>query len=152
SFPWSTPKVVFPGTTADFYGDQSTIWVPQTKRFVWAMLHLPAGAALRQLRLAYTTSGDMRSSQGQVWTWLDIDPSLFGLTTSFDYPQLAVGENFLYVTLHQGSGQNVVGVVILRIALRDLEAMDEHSVGIQYFTSTSSSNFGMVQRCGSRAF
>jgi hypothetical protein len=46
----------------------------------------------------------------------------------------------------------VVGVVILRIALRDLEAMDEHSVGIQYFTSTSSSNFGMVQRCGSRAF
>ena len=153
AFAWSIPYQVFPGaTTKDFFGDQSVIWAPQTQRFIWAMLHTPTGAPRRQIRIAYTSSAVMKGSQGKIWTWLDIDPQQLGLTDSFDYPQLSLGENFLYITAHHAPGVKVTGVAIMRIALKDLVAMDSHSVGIQYWVSNSTSNFGVAQRCGSRAY
>jgi hypothetical protein len=151
-FAWSSPHNVFPGASSDFFGDQSVAFAHQTKRFIWAMVHGPTRDSQLHIRLAYTGVAEMKSTQGQSWTWLDIDPSQLGLKEMFDYPQLAIGENFLYVTAQLGSGGKIVGAIWIRIALRDLVAMDEHSVGFQYFVSRSTWNFGMAQRCGSRAY
>jgi len=152
SFAWASPNAVFPGASTDWFGDNSTIWVPQTKRFMWLLNHAPTMGSTQQIRLAFTSSSDMKNTQGQYWVWLDIDPSTLGVTDSFDYSQLAVGENFLYITTYLASSAGVLGVAWIRIALRDLVAWDANSVGIEYFVSRSSSDFGMAQRCGSRAY
>jgi hypothetical protein len=119
---------------------------------MWVMDHVPAMASTQQIRLAFTSSLEMKNSQGQSWWWLDIDPSILGVTDSFDYPQLAFGENFLYITMLLGSSGLVNGVTLIRIPLRDLDALDAHHVGIESFVSRSSFNFGMANRCGSRAY
>jgi hypothetical protein len=151
-FAWSSPHSVFPGASGDFFGDQSTLWAPQTKRFIWAMVHGPTRDAQLHIRLAFTSAAEMKSTQGRSWTWLDIDPSQLGLRDMFDYPQLSIGENFLYITAHLGQGGFISGAIWIRIALQDLVAMDSHSVGFEYFVSRSTFNFGMAQRCRTRAF
>ena len=84
----SWPGTLFPGAVKDSFFDQSVIWVPQTQRFIWAMVHSPFGATRQQIRIAYTSSSAAKSSGGREWGFLDVDPKQLGLADNFDYPQL----------------------------------------------------------------
>jgi hypothetical protein len=154
TFPASgSPATIFPNTVFDNYYDQSTIWVPQIKKFVWVMLRTPQGSATPHLRFAYTSADSLRNNQGQDWAFIDITAKKLGFQGKFDYPQLAVGEKFVYVTVQLGNAElvDVTGAAILRFKISDLTD-GASTVAFSFWSTQNSSNFGMAQNCGSRAY
>lgn len=132
SFPfgWQAPSSLFQylGTTGN-YSDMSAIYAPQIDRFFLVMLHgsLPDGGYI--LRLATTSSDLLSSKMGTYWMTCDLEPKMFGLDGfSFDYPQMTVGERYLYITVAYSKGDSVEGSVWIRVPLSQFVSITEHPV------------------------
>lgn len=126
----------------DLCCDQVIQYVPAIGSFVWLMQTWPTGN-VRGTNGATTTPGNNRLrlvivSPDQVRNWalgyasnwlvLDLTSGLFSLGTNgwMDYPDLAVGNNFLYVSVDRlGSGS---GLIVARIALNQLTAAQNVTV------------------------
>ena len=91
------PTTIFPSTGVGFCCDQIVQYVPSIDRFIWLMQG-------NGMRIASASPADVISSGGTAWTFWDLTPNIFGALagTGFDYPDLSVGNNSLYISWNAG--------------------------------------------------
>jgi hypothetical protein len=96
------------------------------------------------MRIASASPADIISSGGTAWTYWDLTPELFGQPggTGFDYPDLSVGNGFLYMSWNVGypscpAGCNW-GHQVARISLAGIQA--EGTITIEFSDPVNSRN------------
>ena len=91
------PTTIFPSTGVGFCCDQVVQYVPQINRFIWLLQG-------NGMRIASASPADIINSGATAWTYWDLTPGVFGAIagTGFDYPDLAVGNNQLYMSWNAG--------------------------------------------------
>ncbi len=116
--------------------DQVVHYSPSVNRFFWLMLFLPGADGSSRLRLASASPEALASSGGTAWTYWDLTSALFGQTGHmFDYPDLSVGDHFLYV-----SADIWPGLLVARIPLTELR--DGVTIHIGYTNPNDNSAYG----------
>lgn len=159
SFKTLNPTAIFPNNDAagnqidgGFCCDQVIHYSARVQRFFWLMQFSSGPTGENRLRLASASPSAIVSSGGTAWTYWDLTSATFGLgNASMDYPDMSVGDNYLYVSVdNTGAG---AGLLVARIPLTDLQAGG--GIGIGYTTpSDSASAYGvhMIQSPGDEIF
>jgi hypothetical protein len=149
SFQYLDPANAFAASdppNSHFCCDQVVNYIPSIDTFVWLLQYGPETGDNLQ-RLAFGSSADV--TQGR-WRLYDITTASLGVPGAFlDFPDLAVGANYLYVTtnIFQGTGQAGAGVVRIPLA-----AIAAGQVTAQRFVSMNLQSFRVAQNCGTTAF
>lgn len=112
SFTQLNPTTIFPSTPIGFCCDQIVQYAPSIDRFIWLLQG-------NGVRLAVASPTEVKNSNGTAWTFWDLTPGLFG-ANSFDYPDLAVGDKYLYMSWNAGA--KVSGHMVARTSLAGLQA------------------------------
>jgi hypothetical protein len=112
------PTTIFPNDAVGFCCDQVVQYVPSIDRFVWLLQG-------NGYRLATASPTDIVQSGGTFWTYWNLTPQVFGEAAgvSFDYPDLSVGSNSLYISW-DGNG----GLQVARTALAGIQAAGTISI------------------------
>ena len=99
SFTPLNPTTIFPADVVGFCCDQIVQYDPTHNLFIWLLQG-------NGMRLAVATPTEMINSNGTAWTYWNLPPTLFGqpVGTGFDYPDLSIGDNFLYMSWDAGAG------------------------------------------------
>jgi hypothetical protein len=120
TFTQLNPTTVFPNDAVGFCCDQIVQYVPSIDRFIWFLQG-------NGYRLASASPADIINSGGTAWTYWNLTPGIFGAIngTGFDYPDLSVGNGFLYMSWDAGfpcpAGCNW-GFQVARISLAGIQA------------------------------
>lgn len=110
------PTTFFPADAVGFCCDQIVQYVPSIDRFIWLLQG-------NGFRLAMASPADIINSGGTAWTYWNLTPNIFGQCTGFDYPDLSVGNNSLYISWDAASSGNCNrGFQIARTSLAGLQA------------------------------
>ena len=93
------PTTIFPNDAVGFCCDQIVQYVPSIDRFIWFLQG-------NGYRLAMASPADIINSGGTAWTYWNLTPQVFGQPngTGFDYPDVSVGNNSLYMSWDAGFG------------------------------------------------
>lgn len=148
TFQYLDPATVFkqhdpPGK--QFCCDQVVNYIPQIDTFVWLLQYGPDTGDNLQ-RLAFAKSADV--AQGKWWL-ADLTTQILGVQGAFlDFPDLAVGENFLYVTTNVFQ-PNQVGSAVVRLPLAGIE---NKQVTAQKYVDFGLQSFRVAQNAGTTAF
>lgn len=137
TFTQLNPTTIFPNDSVGYCCDQIVQYVPSIDRFIWLLQG-------NGMRLASASPADIISSKGTAWTYWNLTPDVFGQPTGtgFDYPDLAVGDNSLYMNWDVGwpacpQGCNS-GREVVRTSLSQIQAGG--TIGLGYTTPSDSSN------------
>lgn len=85
------PTTVFPNDAVGYCCDQIVQYAPSVDRFFWLLQG-------NGYRLASASPADIINSGGTAWTYWNLTPDIFGQpANSFDFPDLSVGTNYLYI-------------------------------------------------------
>jgi len=119
------PTKVFPKDAVGFCCDQIVQYVPSINRFIWLLQG-------NGYRLAAASPSDIINFNGKAWTYWNLTPSVFGQPSeNFDYPDLAVGDNYLYISWDAGGPKGCdCGHQVMRTSLAGIQAGG--SIGIDY--------------------
>jgi hypothetical protein len=118
------PTTIFPKDAVGYCCDQIVQYVPSIDRFIWLLQG-------KGYRIAMASPDDIVNSGGTAWTYWNLTPDIFSgfpnesLDTSFDYPDLSVGNNFLYLNWDAGvscASPCDWGHQVARISLAQLQA------------------------------
>jgi hypothetical protein len=151
TFQYIDPFTSFPDPTNLAYCcDQVVNYIASIDTFVWLLQYGPKSGpeADNIQRLAFAQSADVAAGH---WTLFDITTSSLGVGGQFmDFPDLAVGTNYLYVTtnLFTPDGQSAGGAVI-RIPIASIGS---GSPTAEKFLSQDLNSFRVAQNCGTIAF
>jgi hypothetical protein len=98
SFTALDPTTIFPPDAVGFCCDQVVQYVPRIDRFVWIV------QGRNGYRLASASPSDIILSSGTAWTYWSLTPQVFGQPggTGLDYPDLSVGDHYLYLSWDAG--------------------------------------------------
>ena len=134
-----------PGVT--FCCDQVVNYMPSIDTFMWLMQYGPSTGDNIQ-RLAFAMTNDVKAGR---WRIFDITTQMLGIPGFFmDFPDLAVGANFIYMTTNCfGPDGQTVGSAVVRIPLKSLA---EGNPSIEKFVSMDLFAFRVVQNCGETAY
>lgn len=127
-----------------FCCDQIVSYIPSIDTFVWLLQYGPDSDNLQ--RLAFAKTNDV--VQGK-WNLFDITTAFLGVPGAFlDFPDLAVGANYLYVTtnIFQANGQT--GSAVVRIPFAGIA----NQVVAQRYVSMDYQSFRVAQNAGSTAY
>lgn len=116
------PTKIFPNDVLGFCCDQIVQYVPSIDRFVWLLQGKCAPHNFcNGYRLAMASPAEILVSKGTAWTYWNLTPNIFNQPPdSFDYPDLSVGDNFLYMTWDVGGSNG--GHLVARTSLAGLKA------------------------------
>ena len=121
TFTQINPTTIFPADVIGFCCDQVVQYVPSIDRFIWLLQG-------NGMRIASASPAQIRSSGGTAWTYWNLAPGVFGQPagTGFDYPDVSVGSNSLYLSWDVGfpacpAGCNS-GLEVVRIPLSQIQA------------------------------
>jgi hypothetical protein len=105
------PTTIFPSDAVGFCCDQIVQYLPSINRFVWLLQG-------NGYRLATASPADIINSGGKSWTYWNLTPAVFGepASASFDYPDLSVGNNALYLSWDGNGGFQVARTSLAGIA------------------------------------
>jgi hypothetical protein len=116
------PTTIFPADAIGFCCDQVVQYVPSIDRFIW-LLQGSGG-----MRIASASPAQIINSGGTAWTYWNLGVGIFGQPagTGFDYPDVSVGTNSLYLSWDVGfpacpAGCNS-GFEVVRIPLSQIQA------------------------------
>ena len=114
--PQIDPTTVFPADAVGYCCDQVVQYVPSIDRFIWLLQG-------NGYRLASASPAQLRSSGATAWTYWNLTPSVFGTNlTSFDYPDMSVGNNSLYISWDAFCTPSCNGFQVARIPLSQIQA------------------------------
>lgn len=116
------PTTVFPADAVGFCCDQVVQYVPSIDRFIWLLQG-------NGYRIATASPQAIIDSGGTAWTYWNLTPDIFGSCSSFDYPDLSVGDDFLYMSWDAGGGGCSSGFQVARAKLTELEAGGTITIG-----------------------
>jgi hypothetical protein len=108
------PTTIFPSDAVGYCCDQIVQYVPSIDRFVWFLQG-------NGYRLAMASPAAIQTYGGNAWTYWNLTPDIFGACTSFDYPDLAVGNKYLYMSWDAGKNCNG-GFQVARTSLAGIQA------------------------------
>lgn len=99
------PTTIFPNDAVGFCCDQIVQYVPSIDRFFWLLQG-------NGYRLAMASPQQIIESGGTAWTYWNLTPQVFGEKHNvvFDYPDLSVGNNSLYLSWDGNGGFQVARV------------------------------------------
>lgn len=122
------PTTIFPNNVAGgFCCDQIVQYVPSIDRFVWLMQFSRGknadGTKVGNLqRLAVASPSAIAANAKTAWTYWDLTSADFGLGNQWmDYPDMAVGDNYLYISV-DAFGAPKGGLMVIRVPLSQLKA------------------------------
>lgn len=150
TFQYINPFNAFPDPpNLGYCCDQVVNYLPSIDTFVWLLQYGPKSGpeADNIQRLAFATSAEVQSGS---WRLFDITTESLGLAGQFlDFPDLAVGTNFLYVTTNvfTPAGQSA-GAAIVRIPI---ESIKEGPVTASSHVSEELNSLRVAQNCGTVA-
>ena len=126
------PTTIFPsgpvnnasGTniSGGFCCDQVIQYVPSIDRFIWFMQFCGNGtggclSGSNIIRVAAASTADLISSGATAWTYWDITSTQVGATTgALDYPDVSVGNNWIYIS----SDAVGTGLIVMRLPLAEI--------------------------------
>ncbi|MFN8483178.1 MAG: hypothetical protein U0768_09045 [Anaerolineae bacterium] len=148
TFKYVDPFHAFPDPPGmSFCCDQVVQYAPKIDTFFWLLQYVENQSGANIQRLAYATTADIQ--QGK-WKAFDITPQNLGLGDSFlDFPDLAVGANYLYVTTNVFQNNQWTATVLLRLPLAGFKT---GKVTAKRTISRQNFNFRVAQNVGTRAF
>lgn len=121
SFTQLNPTAIFPNDAVGFCCDQIVQYAPSIDRFIWLLQG-------NGVRLASASPAQVKNSGGTAWTYWNLTPDVFGQPgASFDYPDLSVGNNYLYMSWNV-SGKNS-GHLVARVPLAQIQAGGNIGIG-----------------------
>ena len=144
NFGYINPDTTFPAIPGQpFCCDQVAHYDPNRDVMFWFLQHVKDGTG-NTGRLAVAQGDDIRNQQ---WRYYDFTPKGVGDWDNewFDYPDLAVGEKYLYITTNVFSTSPVqfTRTVILRLPLDKLAAYEPFSYN--YFDTTQNGSLRPTQ-------
>jgi hypothetical protein len=130
-----------------FCCDQVINYMPSIDMFMWLMQYGPSTGDNIQ-RLAFATTDNVKTG---TWHIFDITTQMLGVPGFFmDFPDLAVGSNFIYMTTNCfGPDGKTVGSAVVRIPFSSLA---QGSPTIEKFVSMDLFAFRVAQNCGDTAY
>src|SRR5579883_1281902 len=133
-----------------FCCDQVVNYIRAIDTFVWLLQYGPNSGpdADNIQRLAFATTADIKNGN---WRLFDISTQALGVPGQFlDFPDLAVGANFLYVTtnIFTPQGQSA-GAAVVRISIASIS---QGPVSAQRFISQDLNSFRVAQNSGTTAY
>jgi hypothetical protein len=134
-----------PGVT--FCCDQVVNYMPSIDMFVWLMQYGPSTGDNIQ-RLAFAKTSDVKAGK---WRLFDITTQMLNVPKFFmDFPDLAVGSSFLYVTTNCfGPDGQTAGSAVARIPLTGIA---QGSPSLEKFVSMDLFAFRVAQSCTDTAY
>jgi uncharacterized membrane protein YgcG len=134
-----------PGVT--FCCDQVVNYMPSIDTFMWLMQYGPSTGDNIQ-RLAFAKTDDVKAGHWQIF---DITTQMLGVSGFFmDFPDLAVGANFIYMTTNCfGPDGQTVGSAVVRIPFTSL---DQGSPTIEKYVDMNFFAFRVAQNCADTAY
>ena len=151
SFQFIDPFTAFPDPpNLGYCCDQVVNYIAAIDTFVWLLQYGPKSGpdADNIQRLAFAKTADVVAGR---WRLFDVSTQTLGTPGLFlDFPDLAVGANFLYVTtnLFTADGQSA-GAAVVRIPIADI---DSGSVSAQPLVRSDLNSFRVAQNCGTIAY
>jgi hypothetical protein len=127
------PFTLFPSAAGGFCCDQVIVFEPNHNLFFWLLQYVRDDQGTNILRLAVKQGGTLGDDN---WYWWDFSPAGTNAEWSdewFDYPDLELGDNFLYMTTNSFSGDSFRRSVVFRLPLESLA--QPGTLNFQYFQS-----------------
>ncbi len=123
TFGYIDPFATFPSSNGGFCCDQSVIYSPSRDVMLWTLLYAPNSSG-NIIRLA-TAQGEAALEAPSIpFYYYDFSPQVLGFPAGdwYDYPQMALGTNYLYITANVFRSDRVTfdGTVVLRLPLDPL--------------------------------
>jgi hypothetical protein len=131
------PTTVFDNTAdGGFCCDQIVQYCPSIDRFIWLMQFSPGADGKNRLRIAAASPEAVSTSKCTSWTYWDLTSDALGVTTTaadakagnhwLDYPNMSIGNNFLYITVDNvgngGASPPTGGRIVVRVPLSEIQA------------------------------
>jgi hypothetical protein len=125
---------------SQFCCDQVVNYISQIDTFVWLLQYMPEKDNFQ--RLGFATPAEVVEGR---WRFFDITTQMLGKPGAFlDFPDLAVGTNYLYVSTNIFL-PNAVGSAVVRIPLATIQSGKPTA---QRFVSMDLQSFRVAQNCG----
>lgn len=133
---------------ASFCCDQVVHYMPQIDTFVWLMQYSTENEVDNFQRLAFARTADVAAKRFRIF---DITARSLGVPGTFlDFPDLAVGKNFLYMTTNIFPPDSLeVGSAVVRIRISSIE---QGPIQAQRFVNLEQAGYRVAQNCGTTAF
>jgi len=147
TFSFVDPFHAFPDPPGmGFCCDQVVQYIPKIDMFVWLLQYTQNQDGENIQRLAFANTDNVKRG---TWQLFDISPRSLGLPRVFlDFPDLAVGENMLYVTTNGFLDQDWTASILVRLRLAEIAG---GVMNAQHTISRDNFNFRVAQICGTRA-
>lgn len=145
SWRFVNPYTLLPSPGSDFCCDQSVSYDPSRNLFLWLLQYVQDSKGTNVLRLAVKKGGTLADDS---WHWWDFSPKATDAAWSaewFDYPDVELSDNFLYLTTNSFEGEEWRRSVVFRCSLDELAAGGE----LTYRHWSTTENFSL--RCVSGA-
>jgi len=121
-------------TDAGFCCDQVVQYLPSIDRFVWLILYTPNDKSVNRFRLVTFHPSDVDTSGINSWIYLDIVSTDINFSSYLDFPDLAVGNNQLYVSITDHN----TGFAVIRVPIADLDVAGSLTY---YYTNKNDATF-----------
>jgi hypothetical protein len=151
TFQFLDPQTAFrqfdpPG--ASFCCDQVVQYIPQIDTFVWLLQYSTPNDLDNFQRLAFARTADIAASRFRIF---DVTTRGLGVPGTFlDFPDLAVGANFLYMTTNIFPPNSLtVGAAVVRIAISSIAT---GPIRAERFVRLDRDGFRVAQNCGTTGF
>jgi hypothetical protein len=122
NFQYVNPYTTFPAVNGGFCCDQIAIYDKRNDLMCWALQYVQ-DSNTNTLRLAVATGAEITNEQ---WVYYDFRPNTINSSWTnqwFDFPDMALGDNYLYVTSNVfDMSNNFKQSVVLRLPLAKLAA------------------------------
>jgi hypothetical protein len=133
------PTTVFDNTAdGGFCCDQIVQYSPSIDRFIWLMQFSSGADGKNRVRIAAASPETVATSKCTSWTYWDLTSDALGVVTTaqdakqpnpihwLDYPNMSIGNNFLYISVDNvgngGATPPTGGRIIVRIPLSEIQA------------------------------
>ncbi len=128
------PYHILPPVAGGFCCDQVVVYDPAKDIFVWLLQYVRDDAGANVLRVAVKKAGTMDTD---AWWWWDFAPATTNSSWAgewFDFPDLELSANCLYVTTNSFAGEAWRRSVVFRLPLQALA--DRSPLQYRYWNTT----------------
>ena len=137
------PTTIFPQSDGGMCCDQVVLYDKKDNLIFWLQQYTSgAGASgTNRERLAWASPESLKANPN-AWTYADLTQQLFNSGGGLDYPDLAVSNNFIWVSVDGADKNNKsAGLIVTRLSLSDITG-SSGTVNLSYFGPNESSDQG----------
>ena len=149
TFKYVDPYTTFPNPPGmGFCCDQVVQYIKSIDTFIWSLQYTQDSSGKNIQRIAYATTARVKTGS---WRFFDITPASLGLAAGvwLDFPDLAVGQNMLYLTTNCFRRNVWKASAVVRIKL---SSFTSGTLSASRSVSTTHFSLRVTQNCGTTAY